>query len=107
MKQASAMIRRRVVALVLSLGVAACGGERDAGEIEVRLAKQADGTAAIEVVNVPDALVAAVAASERSREEWTEILRVSVAQGQSAMVGTYAASGRTLRFTRRCFQRAA
>jgi hypothetical protein len=99
MSETSAMIRARVVALVVSLGVGACavgGGGRDA---EVRLAVGADGRAAIEVVNVAESLVAAVAAGDLSRDQWTEILRVSVADGQPPMVGTYAASGQTLRFT--------
>ena len=92
------MIPSRVVALVLSLAVGACTAGPDGGDVEVRLATGTDGRAAIEVINVPAPLVAALAAGVLSRDQWTEILRVSVADGQPAMVGTYTASGQTVRF---------
>jgi hypothetical protein len=88
------------VALVVSLMLVACGGASASGPAEVRLVPASDREAAgIEVVNVPSALARDLAGRERSREQWASVLRVSVADGQPAMLGEYEMRGQTLRFT--------
>jgi hypothetical protein len=97
--RASAMTRHRVIALVLSLALAGCAVGSSAGSPEVRLATAADGAAWFEVVNLSAAMVTAATSRELTREEWTDVLRVSVNDTQPAMVGTYSIEGHTLRFT--------
>jgi hypothetical protein len=77
----------------------ACGGSRASGPPEIRLVPDADGGAVIAVTNLPDDVAETLAARELTREQWVEILSVSVDDGQPAMLGTYALSGNTLRFT--------
>jgi hypothetical protein len=93
------MIRRRVVALVLSLAVSACGVGSVSGPPTVQLGTGADGKAVFEVVNLTDAMISAATSRELTRDEWTRVLRVSVSDAQPAMVGGYDVRGRTLRFT--------
>jgi hypothetical protein len=87
------------VALVVSVTLAACGGASASGPVEVRLVGGANETAHIEVVNLPQAVARELGARERSRDEWASVMRVSVAEGQPAMLGDYEVRGQTLRFT--------
>lgn len=87
------------VALVVFLSVAwACrvGGVAN-DQVEIRL-DSASGPAAIEVVNLREADAARLSATELTREQWAEILRVSVGVGQPMMLGTHSVKGRTVRF---------
>jgi hypothetical protein len=96
----SAAFSSRGVALVVFLTSAvACGGTRISGPPEIRLVADSDGGAAIVVANLPDDLAATLSSRALAREQWSEILTVSVDEGQPPMLGTYAASGNTLRFT--------
>ena len=96
----SAASLRRVVALALFVAaVTACGGSRASSPPEIRLVPDADGGAVIAVTNLPDDVAETLAARELTREQWAEILSVSVEAGQPAMLGTYALSGNSLRFT--------
>jgi hypothetical protein len=80
----------RGVALVLFLaGCAADSG----GPPEIALDKPA-----IVVRNVSAEHLAKLS-GEMTREQWTEVLRVVVAEGQPAMLGDYALDGSTIRFT--------
>jgi hypothetical protein len=87
------------VALVVSLALAACGGASASGPVEVRLIGGAEETAHIEVINLPSAVARDLAARDRSREEWADVMRVSVAEGQPPMLGEYEVKSQTLRFT--------
>jgi hypothetical protein len=87
-----------VVALVLSLALAACRVESLTAPAEVRLNPGADGTLGFEVVNLTEAMVRAATSRELSRDEWEQVLRVSVSETDPPMVGAYAVSGATLRF---------
>jgi hypothetical protein len=87
------------VALVVSVTLAACGGASASGPVEVRLSGGAGETAHIEVVNLPPAVARDLGARDRSPEQWADVLRVSVAEGQPSMLGDYEVRGQTLRFT--------
>lgn len=88
------------VALVLCVAGAACTGTGASGPTEIRLVPPSDGAdAVIEVVSLPEDVVRALAGAERTREEWAEILRVSVGESQPAMIGDYLLRGNALRFT--------
>jgi hypothetical protein len=84
------------------LFLAAVAGCRSAAApadpVEIRLYAPPGAAASIEVVNVPVDLTRRLAASDLSREQWTEVLRVSVGEGQPAMLGTYSVSDHTIRF---------
>jgi hypothetical protein len=89
-----------VSAVVLIATSAGCSGTGASGPPEIRLSQPRESApAAIEVVNLTDETARALAARQLTREQWTEILRVSVGDGQPAMLGDYAVSGNTLRFT--------
>jgi hypothetical protein len=87
-------------ALVLFLAaVAGCrSAAAPADPVEIRLHAPPGAAASIEVVNVPVDLTRRLAASELSREQWNEVLRVSVGEGQPAMLGTYSVTDHTIRF---------
>jgi hypothetical protein len=79
---------------------AGCDRGQASGSVEIRLVPgSGDGNAAIDVVNVPDDVGRAMANRALTREQWTDILRVSVAEGQPPMLGDYELRGATLRFT--------
>lgn len=88
-------------ALVLCLAtLVGCRGAAAPGSVEVRLiTPPGNAKAVIEVGDLPDEVLRHLSASERSREEWANVLRVSVADGEPAMLGAYEVTGRTLRFT--------
>lgn len=66
--------------------------------VEIRLADGGEGPAAIEVAHLPADVVDALTEREQTRDEWAAILRVSVGEGQPAMLGDYVLRGNTLRF---------
>ena len=88
------------VALLLFLAVAAgCrSAAAPADPVEIRLLTPEGAAASIEVVNVPNALIRQLKASELSREQWTGVLRVSVGETQAAMLGAYSVTDHTIRF---------
>jgi hypothetical protein len=96
---AGAAARAAALAAVVAVH-AACAGTAPPGPIDVRLVPPS-GTAParVEAVHLPEAVVRHLAARVPTREQWTEILSVRVADDQPAMLGTYELSGRTLRFT--------
>jgi len=101
MRETSSAASLRTCAALALFFVAASGCRSGtAGPVEVRLAPlAADRGAAIEVVNLPDDVARAVADRTLTRDEWTGLLRVSVGEGQPAMLGEYDVRGSTLRFT--------
>jgi hypothetical protein len=80
----------RAVALVLLLS--GCAAE-SSGPPQIVLDQ-----AAIVVRNVSSEHLAKVR-GDMTREQWTELLRVSVGEGQPAMLGDYTVDGTTIRFT--------
>lgn len=96
----SAALLSRGVALVALAAHIACSGTRADAPTEIRLVTERDGSdAAIEVTHVPDDVARTIASRQLSRDEWTQILSVSVAEGQPAMLGEYALADGVLRFT--------
>lgn len=86
-----------VVFLMVSVG---CRGSAAPGPPEIRLVTPQEGAKTIvEVVNLPGDVARRLASGERTRDRWTEVLRVSTGDDQPAMLGSYAVSGSTLRFT--------
>jgi hypothetical protein len=95
----SAALLGRGVALVAFAASIACSGTRADAPTEIRLASSRDGSGtAIEVVHLPDELSRALDGRERTRDEWAQILSVSVGEGQPPMLGEYSLRGNTLRF---------
>jgi hypothetical protein len=90
----------RVAALVLFVVGAACRGGAVPGPVEIRLVPPVgDGKAVIEVTHLPDDIVEPLSKTTLSREQFADILRVVVAEGQPAMLGEYAVADHALRFT--------
>jgi hypothetical protein len=89
-------------AAALVLVLAAAPGCRSAAApadpVAIRLHAPPGAAASIEVVNLPVDLTRRLASSELSREQWTEVLRVSVGEGQPAMLGTYSVTDHAIRF---------
>ena len=99
-KTSSAALLGRGVALVVFVASAACTGTRAEAPVEIRLVPPRDGTeAVIEVVHLTDEVARALQARELTRDEWVQILSVSVAEGQPPMLGEYTLRGNALRFT--------
>ena len=67
-------------------------------ELEPASAEATVGKAAIVVRNVPSEQLTKLR-GDLTREQWTEVLRVVVAEGQPAMLGDYLIDGSTIRFT--------
>ncbi|MGH9174652.1 MAG: Ig-like domain-containing protein, partial [Vicinamibacterales bacterium] len=85
--------------MLLVAATGCLGGVARTGPAESRLAGPAGNVPAqIEVTNLPREAASALAASQLTREQWVEILRVSVGEGQPPMLGTYSITDRTLRF---------
>jgi hypothetical protein len=96
----SAVLLTRGAALVVFAASIACGGTRADQPTEIRLVPPRNGTdAVVEVVHLPDELSRVLSGRERTRDEWTQILSVSVGEGRPAIVGEYAVRDNTLRFT--------
>lgn len=84
--------------LVASLLVA-CAGPALTGP-DVRLVSATERSrAAIDIVNLDRADLSRLREAALTHEQWTAVLRVSVAEDQPAMLGDYAVIGRSLRFT--------
>lgn len=96
-----AAFRYRGVALVLFVSsCAACRADMASAPIEIRLDAPSQGRAAtIAVVNLPEPVTRQLEKDDLSREQWAEILRVSVNDAQPAMLGDYRVEGRTVQFT--------
>ena len=88
------------LALVLFLcGCAVDPGGAPAIVLESPASAEASaGKPAIVVRNVPSAQLAKLR-GDMTREQWNEVLRVAVGEGQPAMLGEYAIDGSTIRFT--------
>jgi hypothetical protein len=69
-----------------------------ADPIQIRLHTPQGAPAGIEVVNVPADVTQDLQTRELSREEWTDVLRVSVGETSTAMLGSYSVVDRTIRF---------
>jgi hypothetical protein len=80
------------VAIALVLFLSGCAAE-SSGPPKIVLEPPA-----IVVRDVPDEHLSQLRA-DMTREQWNEVLRVSVAEGQPAMIGDYAIAGNTIRFT--------
>lgn len=101
----SAASLTRGVALFVCLVVAGCGGgfgigcdvERDGVAIGLS-APEGNAPESIEVTGLSEDEARRLSAG-LTREQFTDVLRVTVAEGQPAMLGDYSVSGRTLRFT--------
>lgn len=94
------MIRSKSAALAVALflfaGVAACApGEAGPARIELNATSP---TATVDVVGLTAAELRAVE-GERTPEEWSAILHVSVARDQPQMMGSWSVVDRRLRFT--------
>ena len=98
----------RVAALAVLAGTIACGGGSGGigcsvgfgSESALAIAlDQSDGKAAIVVSGVPPTDLATLRRADMTREQWVEVLRVSIGQGQPAVVGTYDVDGDRVRFT--------
>lgn len=103
----------RSIGLVLVLaGAIACGGSGGIGavacSVEVPSASAAPqgialdssgGKASIVVSGVPSDDLAALGRAAMTREQWAGIMRVSVGEGQPAVVGAYEIDGDRVRFT--------
>ena len=80
--------------------MAACRADTASAPPQIRLNPPAGAQpATIEVANLSDAAARRLARNDLAREQWTEILRIAVSEGQPAMLGAYRVDGRTLRFT--------
>ena len=99
-KTSSAASPARGAALALFVMTVAACGSRAAGPTEIRLVSPTrDAVAAFEVVNLPDDVVRAASQHTLTREQWNEVLHVSVGEGQLAMLGDYEVRGTAVRFT--------
>lgn len=79
--------------------LSACAGPSLA-KPDVRLVPATDSSpAVVDIVNLDRADLDRLRAAPLTREQWSEILRVSVGDGQPSMLGDYALVGRSLRFT--------
>ena len=74
------------------------GAAAPADPVEIRLEAPHGSSAAIAVTNVPADLILGLRASELSREQWAEVLRVSVGETQTAILGSYSVADHTIRF---------
>src|SRR5688572_555721 len=83
--------------LVAALFFFAGCARQDDGPARIVLNTQAAG-ATIDVVDVPDSQLSALR-DHATREAWAEVFRVAVAADQPPMLGEYAVTGRTIRFT--------
>lgn len=83
-------------ALLLFIGTAACA-PGDAGPVRIEL-NTAGPNATVDVVGLTAAELRAVE-GERTPEEWSAILHVSVAQNQPQMMGSWSVVSGRLRFT--------
>jgi len=89
----------RAALVLFLLGSVACrGAAAPAESVAIRLQAPPGAAALIEVVNVPRDLTKRLEASNLSREQWVDVLRVSVGAGQQAMLGTYSVAGNSIRF---------
>jgi hypothetical protein len=92
----------RVVAAASLLAVAAsCGRSSEpAGAPAIRLTTPPDGGPAyIEVVGLPETTLDALDDSQRTPEQWSQILRVATAADVPPMLGAFAVAGESLTFT--------
>ena len=94
------MAQTRVAALLLFLtAVVGCNSSAaPAAPIQIRLHTPHGALAGIEVVNVPTDVTRGLQARELSRDEWTDVLRVSVGDTSTAMLGSYSVVDHTIRF---------
>jgi len=82
------------------LACGACGGTAAQNAAPaIRVETTGAAPAAIVVTDVAAADLGRVRDTELTREQWTAILRVSVGEGQPAMLGRYEVSDNLLRFT--------
>ena len=94
-----AFLHRGAALVVFAVSVCGCRADTAAGPPEIRLnPPSSEQPATIDVVNLPETTARRLAATEWTREQWSEILRVAVNEGQPAMLGAYSVDGRTLRF---------
>jgi hypothetical protein len=85
--------------VLLATAVAGCRGG-SGGVPEVRLIPpSADAKAAVEVVGLDAADLERLRAATLTRDEWNAVFRVSVGDGQPAVLGDYIVDGNVVRFT--------
>ena len=81
------------------IGAVSCGfGVESSGRSRSRSISPA-ASAAIVVSGVPPADLARLRAANMTREQWTEVLRVSVGEDSRPIVGSYDVDGDRVRFT--------
>jgi hypothetical protein len=85
--------------LALILFLAACRGASGPPTIALDPPDGGDAAKASIVVRGVDASLLSSLAGERTREQWSEVLRVAVGDGQPAMLGDYAVLSDGIRFT--------
>ena len=97
----AAVLMGSLIGTALLTGTAACDRSSDADAApSITLTTPPDSaTAYVEVKGLPEATLRALGQSDLSPEQWSGILRVSVAADAPAVLGKYAVADRALRFT--------
>ena len=95
---AAAVVRVAALLLFLAAIVGCNSSAAPADPITIRLHTPEGESAGIEVVNVPASVMRSLETRELTREEWAQVLRVSVGDSSTAMLGSYSLSDRGIRF---------
>ena len=84
----------------LLIGIAACGRSSDTTAPSITLTTPPNGgTAYVEVKGLPASTLGALGGATLTPEQWSSVLRVSVADGAPAVLGNYSVADGAVRFT--------
>jgi hypothetical protein len=89
-----------LIGTALLVSTAACGRPSDASAPSITLTTPPNGgTAYIEVRGLPASMLGAIGSVTLTPEQWSSVLRVSVADGAPAVLGNYSVAAGAVRFT--------